>query len=262
MKSGARNNDKTSKTAMWFALAFTFLFAITWSLPSFFNWIFFSGAAYSFFLYWYYNPGRSTAQQFKHRRAPKFHSENAPERVNLISINTKQFVGLATAGIVVIFFMVQLFSRADQSLLPDVGFDGSEYGELDQATIWNNMGYNFYLNSQYDSALFYFDKSLQLESSNGQSWYYKGMVYYDQQQGDRAFEAFSRAYSAGVRDAFLSHALAYYNDTRGNTTVAIGYYKEAVALDSTRSNIYARLAELEPSKEQRYRELYEKWKNE
>ena len=64
-----------------------------------------------------------------------------------------------------------------------------------------------------------------------------------------------------MRDAFLSHVLAYLHDNNGNTSRALTLYKEAVGMDSSRTDIYARLAELEPSNATKYKALEAKFKN-
>ena len=107
----------------------------------------------------------------------------------------------------------------------------------------------------------YYDRILRLEPGNASAWYSRGLVFYDQQATDKALESFSRAYDAGMRDAFLSHVLVYLYDNTGNTSRAIGYYKEALEMDSSRADIYARLAELEPSNASRYKKLAERWGN-
>lgn len=253
MSTDEKNDARKGRIALRFGILFTFLFALTWALPAFFNWIFFSAAAYSFFLYWFYQP---RTIRFERMGGFGYSSGNPAERAQQQFKWFARVTGIAVAGLIMIFFVIDIFSRS--TVLPDIT-NGSEYGEVDEITAWNQTGYNFYSNRQYDSALFYYDKVLRRESGNGPAWYSKGLVYYEQQQADKALDAFSRAYDAGMRDAFLSHVLAYLHDNNGNTSRAISLYKEAVGMDSSRSDIYARLAELEPGRATRYKALEERW---
>jgi tetratricopeptide (TPR) repeat protein len=251
------SNEKKAKIALVTGAVFGFLFAFTWALPAAFNWTFFGGAAYSFFLYWYYQP---RVPRFERRSQYEYEAVNPAERFEQIFKRVIRVSGFLVAGFFALFFFYVLFSSDDQTTQSVVD-DSTEFGEDDPASEFNRTGYNFYQNQQYDSALFYFDKALDRDSGNGASWYNKGMVYYDQQNANKALEAFTRAYELGVRDAFLSHVLGYLNDSSGNTSRAIDFYKEAVGMDSTRSDIYGRLAELEPERAARYKALQEKFGN-
>jgi tetratricopeptide (TPR) repeat protein len=252
------HDARRGRVALRIGVLFTFLFALTWALPAFFNWIFFLAGSYSFFLYWFYQPRTNS---FERTQGYDYNSASPAERFEQQFKRVARIIGLAAAGLIVLFFIANILSRSSQTVLPDVEVERSENVEADDLTTWAQTGYDFYLNKQYDSALYYYERMLQRESNNGQAWYNKGLVYYEQQKADEAFSAFSRAYDAGIRDAFLSHVLAYLNDNKGNTSRAVDLYKEAVSMDSSRSDIYARLAELEPERAARYKVLEERWKN-
>lgn len=87
-----------------------------------------------------------------------------------------------------------------------------------------------------------------------------GHNYYDRQMYDQAEEWYRQAYDLGVRDAFLCHALGWIYDQRSETPSALAFYKEALSIDSTRADIYLRLAELEPQRADAYQILEERWK--
>lgn len=157
-----------------------------------------------------------------------------------------------------------------------------------------NLGNYHFDQVAYDSALSYYDRVLRIDSRNSPALYNKGLVYYkrqeyetsisvlrqcvdadpnnldalvvlghnyyDRQQYDPAQEWYGKAYEKGMRDSFLCHALAWMYDQKNQTTRALALYKEAVGLDSTRADIYPRLAELEPGRASLYRELEQRWK--
>lgn len=157
-----------------------------------------------------------------------------------------------------------------------------------------NVGNEFFDQRNYDSALFYYNKVLSLDSRNSAVLYNKGLIYYnekqylqsidllknslsvdatnkeamyvmghnyyDRQLYDDALYWYRQAYEAGMRDAFLSHALGFLYDEKGNNTKAIFHYQEALQQDSSRTDIYVRLAEMQPDKAAWYKAKEEQWK--
>jgi len=259
MRTEEQSNERKRRIALRAGIVLAFLFALTWSFPSFLNWTLLLAAGYCFFLYWFYQP---KAEMFQRTGEFEFRSVNPAQRMDALFRRVVRIVSLSVAGLFVVFLVLRTFSGGDQELTP-ANFDEeeTERPEDDDVTALNERGYNFYLNKQYDSAIYYYDRALGLEPDNGAVWLNRGLVYYDQEKTDKAIEAFSRSYDAGVRDAFLSHVLAYLYDNGGNTTRALSFYKEAVGMDSSRSDIYSRLAELEPANAARYKALEEKYRN-
>lgn len=138
---------------------------------------------------------------------------------------------------------------------------------------------NAFLNgNKADSAMMDYDKALSLRPEYREAYYNKGLIYYNRKQyrnsinqlkksvsvspdytdamvliGDGFYNSsqldsamiwYEDAYSKGYRSAGLSHIMAYIYDTKGNTGKAIPFYKEAIAYDTTRTEIYTRLGEL------------------
>ncbi len=143
---------------------------------------------------------------------------------------------------------------------------------------------NAFLNANNtDSALIMYDKALALKPEHQQAQYNKGYIYfnrksyrqaidetkkimeyapdytdamlligdsfYNQSQLDSALRWYDGAYSSGYRSAVLCHLMAYIYDTKGETSKAIGLYKEAIGQDSTIVDIYTRLGELVPGED-------------
>ena len=255
MNEPSTDEQHKGSLALKLGVLFAMFFALTWALPGMFNWVFFGAAAYCFFLYWYYQP-----KTLRARPQEPFQYRTSGQRAGQIISKVIRIVWVSGISLFVLFLVIGIFSKKqdDQQVASP---ETTQVFETDEATVWNEKGYEFYLNKDYDSALFYYDRILRLEPGNASAWYSRGLVFYDQQMMDKALESFSRAYDAGMRDAFLSHVLAYLYDNTGNTSRAIGFYKEALEMDSSRADIYARLAELEPSNATRYKELAERWSN-
>jgi tetratricopeptide (TPR) repeat protein len=246
--------DHRARRALYAGIAFAFLFALTWSLSPAFGWVFFLFAAYSFFLYWFYTP-----RQVNPVEERPFEYKTSAERANEIVRKVTRMVWIGAGSIFLFFIVVNILSGKKDIATEEESVSAAF--ALEETSEWNAKGYEFYVNQRYDSALYYFDRVLRLESSNTTALYQKGLVYYDQQKMDKAMDSFTRAYDAGLRDAFLSHVLGYLNDNSGNTSRAIDFYKEALSLDSARADIYARLAELEPGNAGKYIALQTRWSN-
>jgi tetratricopeptide (TPR) repeat protein len=84
--------------------------------------------------------------------------------------------------------------------------------------------------------------------------YYEAMQlagdnYYDQQRYDSAKYWYDQGYTSGVRNAWICHVLGYLYDRDNETARAVELYKEAVAFDESKTEVYERLGELLPGKE-------------
>ncbi len=155
------------------------------------------------------------------------------------------------------------------------------------------QGNNFYNKSQFDSALFYYKRALVLRPRFKEAYYNIALISYSQsdysnailtmkeclnsypdygdglqlmgnchsrlEQNDEALSFYERSYATGTRNAELSHYLAFFYDLKNNTARAIEFYKEALQQDSTKVDVYKRLAELEPDKRVWYSKKAEAW---
>jgi tetratricopeptide (TPR) repeat protein len=160
---------------------------------------------------------------------------------------------------------------------------------------WLGTGSWHLNNSAYDSAIFYFDKALEVEPQNTLALYNKGLSLYNLGRyqeatvplematefepgyseamlllGDchynavnypPALEWYTKAYELGERSANLSHLLAFLHDNKGESDPAIAFYKETLSMDSSRVDIYERLAVLEPVNANEYNRLAGRWKS-
>src|SRR6478609_487716 len=105
-----------------------------------------------------------------------------------------------------------------------------------------------YNNQNYRSAISIARNGLLESPNNNDLMLLLGDSYGFLKQNDSSFIWFDRVYQNGVRSGYLSHWLGYLYDEKGNLSEGIRFYKDALKQDSSRSQIYDRLAELEPNK--------------
>lgn len=156
-----------------------------------------------------------------------------------------------------------------------------------------NVGNEFYGQGEYDSALTYYERVLKIEPSNQYALYNKALVsfskkdysrsikivrqclnqhpdygygyyllgdnYHSINRPDSAITCFEQAYQFEVRDADMLQTWGEISEQQGNTTKAIELYKQVLEQDSSKVEIYSRLAALEPSEAAHYRILAERW---
>jgi tetratricopeptide (TPR) repeat protein len=152
----------------------------------------------------------------------------------------------------------------------------------------------FQSEEKYDSALSYFDRVIALDPEYNDARYNRALVrysqrnynqslreareilaldpdyhdatliigdsYYSQNKTDSAIYWYERGYASGLRSAALCHVMAYLYDIKNNTARAIPMYQETLSYDSSKVEIYSRLAELIPSEQEKYRALANRYK--
>jgi len=116
-----------------------------------------------------------------------------------------------------------------------------------------------YNNQNYKQSISIARKALITDPNNNDLMLVLGDNYGALKQNDSSFVWFDRAYQNGVRSAFLSHWLGYLYDDKGSISQGIQFYKDALKQDSSRTQIYDRLAELEPEKAAWYKKKSAQW---
>jgi hypothetical protein len=259
--------EKTPRKAnRWFraAIVFALLYGLTFSLNSFFNWIFFSAAAYSFFMSYYLLPVQPGIFQGKKRQTwsgPTQENTSTHTDPRSIESKVKRIMFIIVGGffaLFVFFFIIGILNpeipeqQNGEELLYDESVTQSPEGLI-------SRGNDYFNQQQYDSAEAYYDRALDLAPDNMEAVYGKGIVLYQAGKQDEAMTLFRKSYGGGYRFAWLSWVLADMHDKRGESAEAIMLYKESVSLDSSYTDSYKRLAELEPLSRDRYLKLAEKF---
>lgn len=294
--------QKLSKRYTRLAIISAYLLALFWPLGSFFFWIFFGAMAYFGFLVFYYQPKRERQQtnfNFGNNR-PSGSSpgdvppvQNSGKQVNPKTVRLIVFFGIAfTFFLFFIIFLIGLFSGDASEAEAPISDSKEEQRALLESNPNDidaliNIGNSFYSAQEYDSALKYYDKVLNIESGNYSGMYNKALVHFEKKEYSRSIELMRRcaqqypdspdplvllgdnyytqnnyndaivwykqAYDKGGRYAGQLNIMGYIYDTQNNTGNAIKYYKEALQQDSSLVEIYTRLAELEPSQAEWYK---------
>lgn len=116
-----------------------------------------------------------------------------------------------------------------------------------------------YNSQNYRSSISIAREALAQDPNNNDLMLLLGDSYGFLKQNDSSFIWFDRVYQNGVRSGYLSHWLGYLYDEKGNISEGIRFYKDALKQDSTRTQIYDRLAELEPQKAKWYKKKSAQW---
>gem|GEM_PF-3264010 len=269
------------------AVVCIFVVALVWPLGRYAFLLAGGAAAYFTFLYFYFKPRQAAAQP---KRPGAERAANANQKNEKWAVWA--FVITAVVVLGCVFFIITLISGGDEKSTSE----NAESSTVDTTTSTDPMAraLQFQNNGQYDSALmaynailganpnqteaiynkgliYYYQKQydvsmgvlsqcLSADANHQQAMYVMGHNYYDQQQFTEALAWYQRTYDSGLRDAFLCHALAWLYDNQGNTDRATPLYKEALSIDSTRTDIYTRLAELEPANATAYKAMEQRWK--
>jgi tetratricopeptide (TPR) repeat protein len=285
---------RKARIAVRVAVAFLFLLALTWSVNSFFIWFFLGLALYAGFLAKHYY------DQTEPEEAPTgFRESDSHEGVNQnpatpktrILIFVIAFVGLL---IVVVIARVVLSASADQdqALRENSPQDKSVPSRaVDSLT---NAGNNLYNGGKYDSALIYYNAVLELEQNNQSAQYNKALVLYStgkypdaralvsrclhqypdygdafwllgdicsaMNDPDSARKCFEGAYENGIRSGSFLQTMAASFEAEDKIR-AINLYKESLQQDSSLTEAYQKLAELDPANASEYQNMQQRKNN-
>jgi len=310
-----RSQENPKSAFRWVIILWSSLFfmALFWSIDSSFVYFFLAISVFSFFKIIQFRSGN--AAQEDHTADPvepawSYNTESAntgtktDSFLSLLSPQQKKIAVTFILGFVgFICFFVLVGTLIDW--LDSSGMKTLEYQQ---------RASDFYMNQQYDSAVYYYGLALQADPENPDLWLERGnsflyvpnmdsslvmyqraleldptfeqaqynigiifferknyldaiqetrkiLVYnpdyteaklligdsfYNRSQLDSALRWYESAYESGYRSAILCHLMAYIYDTKGETSLAINFYKEAIGQDSTIVDIYVRLGELVP----------------
>ncbi len=290
-----------SKRFARLAIIAAFLLALLWPLGSFVGWILGGATAYFIFLTFYYAP-RKLRQSYRPegQRQSQGYTGRASQPMDAKQKNRVVFAIVAVA--VVVTALIILGSIVSLIYSTPVEESGSiesadrenlqtNPNDLDALT---NIGNQFYAEAQYDSAMAYYDRVLEIDNQNSSAIFNKALVYYQQGNYTKSMEWsrkcvsthpenvdgytmvgdnyyvqknfsealiwYRQAYDKGAHNPELLNIMAYILDQQNKRTEAIRFYKETLAQDSSLVDIYNRLAELEPNAANKYKVLAERWK--
>lgn len=181
--------DNLPSNNKWYgrlALFFLLLFALFWSLGSFFVALFLGSAAAFGFLWFYhsdvsrklFNPPQKPENPYRAFRQRPANTETPQHQVFAIGKIVRVFV-LIAAGIIGLLMVIGIFANQDEEA--PTGTTEVELTEppgTDDATLYTDKGNVFFSSAQYDSALKYYEKVLVADPGNQSACYNKALVFY------------------------------------------------------------------------------------
>lgn len=173
-------------------ILFLILFAIFWSLGSFFFWSLL-GLTLCFGFLWMYTSAPLKAKMDAFRSA--FSRESRPHKnpyqafrprsetqtSSAQPLNIPKVIRLLMIGFFALFFffsIVGLFFGEDEEVGEAVTLQNYEETPVEDSTnVWNDRGNAALENNQFDSAFYYYDRALAMDPQNVYALYNKGLAY-------------------------------------------------------------------------------------
>ncbi len=249
---------KLSRRYFQLTIVSLFLMAFLRGLSPFFFTLFFWPAIGFGILGFYY---QRAAKKEEEAQTAQWHQ---PETASSPNSNNKRMILIVIVSAVSLMVIISsLFSskKSDntsssneikETVEPESQQEETKSSEYDRAL----QEYN---SQNYRSSISIAQKALIGAPNNNDLILLLGEDYGALKQKDSCFIWFDRAYQNGARNAELSHWLGYLYDDKGSTSQGIQFYKDALKQDSTRTQIYDRLAELEPDKADWYKKKSSQW---
>jgi tetratricopeptide (TPR) repeat protein len=247
---------KLSRRYFRVAVVSLFLMALLRGLSSFFFALFFWPAIGLGIIGFYY---QRAAKKEEEDKTAQWHQ---PDSSAPSGFKNKRIILMVIASAVFLLIIIssQFSSEkndisSDKTTLtdePEAQQEEAKSSEYDRASIEYNK-------QNYRQSISIARKALIGDPNNNDLMLMLGEDYGALKQKDSSFIWFDRAYQNGARSAEVSHWLGYLYDDKGSTSQGIQFYKDALKLDSTRTQIYDRLAELEPEKTEWYKKKSSQW---
>ena len=282
-----------------FAIFFLSLFAIFWSLGSFFFWVLFGLSSFFVFLAFYSSDVKFSI--FEQKKAPenpyRAYQASGRETVPSQFITMRKVfrvIILSFLALFVFFFLIGVFfgkgnedNSTSESEPVKIESENSEVSESDQVNVYTNKGNDFFSQPQYDSALKYYEKALAINRNDQYALYNKALVYYMRQDYrrsmpivkrclrdhpdyneawwllgddyssisnyDSAIYCLERAYNNNYSDPGFLQLMAEVYLKKDNREQAKVFYLKVIEQDTTKAEVYKKLAELDPGNAERYR---------
>lgn len=297
------NTNQSPKWPGRLTILFALLFALFWSLGSFFFWILLGLTIYFGFLAVYLSAGvkqriSDFASSFtRSQRPPKNPYQAFRPRTEVQADPTTTTLKVAKLirglfflflGLFLTFFIIGIFSGTDEDTRDGANIDVNQNDtpDVEVTTDWNERGNAALQDNNFDSAFYYYDKALAIDPENMYSLYNKGLAYslrqdYRRSNGlarrciqyhpdyfpawwllgynydliantDSAVYCLEKAYSDGYRQPDFVQLIAEVYTKKSRLKDALQAYQQLVEMDTTRADIFRKMAELDPSMAERY----------
>jgi tetratricopeptide (TPR) repeat protein len=247
---------KLSRRYFRVAVISLFLMALLRGLSSFFFTLFFWPALGLGIIGFYY---QRAAKKEEEAKTAQWHQ---PDSSAPSGFKNKRIILMVIASAVFLLIIISSQFSSEKNDIssdkttstdePESKQEEAKSSEYDRASIEYNK-------QNYRQSISIARKALIGDPNNNDLMLMLGEDYGALKQKDSSFIWFDRAYQNGARTAELSHWLGYLYDDKGSISQGIQFYKDALKLDSTRTQIYDRLAELEPEKTEWYKKKSSQW---
>lgn len=109
---------------------------------------------------------------------------------------------------------------------------------------WIQKGYNSYEVKEYDNAILYLQKAIELNPQSSGVYYNMGLVYSDKGNIDKAIQLYEKAIEQNPQDyrAYINLGLVY--SQKGNLDKAIQLYEKAIELNPQNSIAYQNMGQV------------------
>ena len=253
MQPGEDQLIKLSRRYFQLAVASLFLMALLQGLSSFFFTLFFWPALGFGILAFYY---QRAAKSEEEARTPQWQEADAPS-----SVNNKRITLMVIASMVSLLVIISSLissKKSNDTTSSETKQTNELQGEEKKSSEYE-MALQEYNSQNYRQSIAIARKAVIADPNNNNLMLVLGDDYGALKQNDSSFVWFDRAYQNGARSAYLSHWIGYLYDDKGSISQGIQFYKDALKQDSTRFQIYDRLAELEPEKAAWYKKKSAQW---
>lgn len=271
-----------------------FLLALLWPVGGYFFWIFGGFIAYFLFLIWYYSPRQQREESRATWSRPNRAGASQPASIGK-KIRMFVIVFVAFFFIVFVFLLVVGLIVGDPNEETSLDVNTEQTFNPESIDDLTNRGNDFYNQAQYDSALKYYDRVLELAPDNQYALYNKSLVYHSKQEyrlaialarrcinlypeygyayyllgdeynavskPDSALVCYEQAYNLEVRDFDLLKNLGDAYANKNNSANAVRYYKEAIGQDSTQVAVYQQLLLLDRNNAPWYQQQIDRYSN-
>ncbi|NOT75314.1 MAG: tetratricopeptide repeat protein [Cyclobacteriaceae bacterium] len=287
------NIESKRKWCTLLSVLFLLLFAIFWSLGSFFFWtllglsisfgafaLSYSGVTISFFN----NPTRNQ-NPFQSRPSNFGATDSHGQAIQKKVFRTFAIIG----GVIFIFIIIGLFSSDEESQTSEpVEIESSSTSAVTETdNSFNSKGTEYFDKGQYDSALYFYNKSLEINPDDIDATYNKALAYFMKEDYRKSISIVKKClqqnedYNPGwwllgddyysVREydsAIISLQRAYNNQyeepgflqlfgnaylKQGNNEKAKEFYLKVIEQDTTQADVYRQLIQLDPENANEYR---------
>ncbi|CAN5543211.1 hypothetical protein BH10BAC4_BH10BAC4_01060 [soil metagenome] len=285
----------TSGKSKWFGQLgwlFITLFAVFWSLGSFFFWFLLGLSAMFGSLSMIYSGIHiSLFDNLPTNKSPYQSYTSAMGRPPVAGneLNLKKALRIFFIIGVTIFmlvFVVEIFAPDNEATTESIEVEPVQSESIEEPT-FASRGITLFNDGQYDSALMYYNKALEVTPNDAdlvynkalayylkedyrtairiarsclrlspdyrEAWWLQGGSYFELNQYDSAIFSLETAYSKNLREQNFLILLGNVYLKKGNRSKAKDLYLEVVKIDTTQAEVYRQLAELDPEHAESYR---------